>query len=78
VQRLEKTRGLENPATFYTQLIYAKALIESDAPDAVDYALELRERFASTLGEEHHWYGELVELLPASLQGKPETAASSD
>ena len=78
VQRLEKTRGLENPATFYTQLIYAKALIESDAPDAVDYALELRERFASALGEEHHWYGELVELLPASLQGKPETAASSD
>ena len=78
VQRLEKTRGLENPATFYTQLIYAKALIETDAPHAVDYALELRERFASTLGEEHHWYGELVELLPASLQGKPETAASSD
>jgi len=78
VQRLEKTRGLENPATFYTQLIYAKALIESDAPGAVDYALELRERFASTLGEEHHWYGELVELLPAALQGKPETAASSD
>ncbi|WP_405237790.1 protein kinase domain-containing protein [Lentisalinibacter orientalis] len=78
VQRLEKTRGLENPATFYTQLIYAKALIESDAPGAVDYALELRERFAGTLGEEHHWYGELVELLPAALQGKPETAASSD
>jgi hypothetical protein len=71
VQRLDKTLGLENPATFYTQLIYAKALLASNTPDAVDHALDLRERFASTLGVEHHWYGELVELLPASLQQEP-------
>jgi serine/threonine-protein kinase len=78
VQRLDVTLGLENPATFYTQLIYAKALLVSNAPDAVEYALALRERFASTIGVEHHWYGELVELLPASLQGEPATLPASD
>jgi len=71
IQRLDKTLGLENPATFYTQLIYAKALLVSNAPGAVDHALELRERFASTVGVEHHWYGELVELLPATPQQEP-------
>lgn len=78
VGRLETTRGLENPATFYTQLIYAKALLVSDAPGAVDHALELRDRFARTLREEHHWHGELVKLLPASLQGGREASAPSD
>jgi serine/threonine-protein kinase len=64
----EEVIGARHSNTYYTRVVYADVLLQTQDPEASAYAAALRQEIADELGGNHHWLKRLDDVLHNSME----------